>query len=131
MRFISLFTALALVSACATAAPVAVSAPSTTSAAPAAAPSSRAAQALALAGRPNAPTPADIERVLGRPDVSRQDGAGAALTYRLDTCALLLLFTADAHNTMRLNEAHPSARHPGQEAPSVDQCATEAAARHP
>lgn len=131
MRFISLFAVLALLSACATAAPAAVSAPSATPAAPAAAPSSRAAQVLSLAGRPNAPTQAEVERVLGRPDLARQDGAGAALTYRLDTCALLLLFTADAHNTMRLNEVHPSARHAGPEAPSVDQCATEAGARHP
>lgn len=67
--------------------------------------------------------------MLGRPDLTRQDGAGAALTYRLDSCALLLLFTADTHNVMRLNEAHPSARHPGQEAPSLDQCASEAGAR--
>jgi hypothetical protein len=129
MRFISLFAALALLSACATAAPTTAPAPSATPAAPAVAPSSRAAQLLSAAGRPNAPSQADVERLFGHPDLTRHDGAGSALTYRLESCALLLLFTADAHNTMRLNEAHPSARHPDQSAPSLDQCAAEASAR--
>jgi hypothetical protein len=84
---------------------------------------------LGGAGRPNAPTRADVERALGRADIVRQDGAGAALTYRLEHCALLLLFTADARNALRLAEAHPSARRPGEPLPSLEQCAVEASAR--
>jgi len=84
---------------------------------------------LRQAGGGSAPTQADVERALGPADIARQDGAGAALTYRLDSCGLLLLFTADARNTMRLAEAHPSARRAGDSAPSLDQCAAEAIAR--
>ena len=84
---------------------------------------------LAAAGRENAPTQAEIERVFGRPDIARQDGAGASLTYRFENCALLLLFAADGRNAMRLREAHPSARHAGAEAPTLEQCAAEAGAR--
>jgi hypothetical protein len=84
---------------------------------------------LRSAGGSDAPTQADVERVFGRADIVRQEGAGAALTYRLENCALMLLFAADARNTMRLTEAHPSARRAGQVAPSLDQCAAEIAAR--
>ena len=84
---------------------------------------------LRAAGGAQAPSQADVERTIGAPDVTRRDGAGAALTYRLNTCALLLVFTADTRNTMRLAEAHPSARRAGDATPSIDQCAAEAAAR--
>jgi hypothetical protein len=127
MRFLVSLTALALLAACATA--PAATAPSTDPAAPTAVQPSRAALLLSAAGRADAPTQSEIERSLGPPDVSRHDGAGAALTYRLDTCALLLLFSADERNVMRLREAHPSARRAGQAAPSLDQCAAEASAR--
>lgn len=92
---------------------------------------SRGAQLLVQAGRANAPARADIERVFGAADIARQDGAGAALTYRLNTCALLLVFTTDTHNVMRLADAHASARRAGQAAPTLDQCAAEAEARRP
>jgi hypothetical protein len=124
-------SAAALLAACATAAPpeqaAAPSAP-----APAAAPAppiSRAARLLAAAGRPDAPTRSEIERVLGPADIVRQEGAGAALTYRLDNCALLLLFAADGRSVMRLAQASAGARHAGAAAPSLDQCAAEASAR--
>ena len=67
--------------------------------------------------------------MLGAPDISRRDGAGAALTYRLDHCALLLIFTADTHNAMRLAEANPGPRRPADPAPALDQCVAEARAR--
>ncbi|MES1201008.1 MAG: hypothetical protein ABUS57_06120 [Pseudomonadota bacterium] len=87
---------------------------------------------LANAGRPNAPDIATVERSLGAADIRRQDGAGTLMTYRLDTCALMLVFSADGQNTMRLSEAHPSARRVGEAAPSLDQCANEVSARaHP
>lgn len=66
---------------------------------------------------------------MGQPDITRQDGAGAALTYRYEQCALLLLFAADGRNVMRLAEAHPGPRVTGAAAPSLEQCAAEASAR--
>ena len=84
---------------------------------------------LAAAGRADAPTQSDIERAFGPADITRHDGAGAALTYRLEHCALLLLFTADQRHAMRLAEANPSARRAGLAAPTLEQCASEADAR--
>jgi hypothetical protein len=84
---------------------------------------------LASAGRADAPNQAAIERILGAPDIARQDGAGAALTYRLESCALLLVLSGDARNELRLAEAHATARRPGQAAPSLETCAAEADAR--
>lgn len=109
------------------------SAPAAPSVAPSpaanAASGSRVAQLLRAAGGQGAPTRAELERALGQPDIARQDGAGVALTYRLETCALLLLLEADARNAFRLTQAYPSARHPGAPAPSLDQCAAEAEQR--
>jgi hypothetical protein len=85
---------------------------------------------LAGAGRGDAPTQAQIEQAMGPADIARHDGAGVALTYRLDHCALLLVFSADAANQMRLADAHASARNAGEAAPSMDACAAEATARH-
>lgn len=127
MRFIVTAPALALLAACATASPSAPAPASEAGAAPIQ--PSRAAQLLAAAGRDDAPSQREIERVLGAPDIMRRDGAGAALTYRLQDCALLLLFAADGRNEMRLAEAHPSARAAGAAASSLEQCATEASAR--
>lgn len=129
MRFLALLTAAALLAACATAAPPAPVTQVDVSA-PAPAPvQSRVARLLAAAGSADAPTQGEVERALGPADISRRDGAGAALTYRLENCALLLLFAADARNDMRLSEANPSARRAGGEAPSLEQCAAEASAR--
>lgn len=129
MRFIASLSALLLLAACATAAPSATTSPNNTATAPTATSSSRQAQLLRAAGGSNAPTVQDIERAFGEADIVRRDGAGAALTYRFEHCGLLLLFAADSRNTMRLTEAHPSARHGDAQAPTLDQCAAEAAAR--
>lgn len=128
MRFIVPLAALALLAACETAAgPVpTVATPTPTASAPQ---SSPIARMLAGAGRDNAATQADVVRLMGAPDIERREGAGVALTYRLQNCALLLLFSADQRNAMRLAEAHPSARQPSQPAPSLDSCAAEAANR--
>lgn len=128
MRFTLLLAALVALAACAT--PATPSAASDPAPSQAAAPApSRAVQLLNAAGRANAPTQAEIEGVLGHADIVRQDGAGAALTYRLEHCALLLLFEADERNALRLTEAHPGARRAGETVPNLDQCAAEAASR--
>ena len=125
MRSILRFAAALLLSACAATAPAV--APGAPQAGPP--PANRVAALLAQAGRADAPTREAIERVIGAADITRQDGVGVALTYRLEHCALLLLFATDAQNAMRLREAHPSARRTGEAAPSLDQCAAEAGAR--
>jgi hypothetical protein len=126
MRIFLVFAAFAL-AACATSTPVATE--TQAPAAVAASPSAHLAEMLASAGRADAPSRAMVERAFGVADIVRQDGAGAALTYRLESCALLLLFSADANNEMRLAEAHPSARRAGASAPDLAQCAAEAASR--
>jgi hypothetical protein len=83
---------------------------------------------LRSAGGANAASQQDVERVFGNADIVRREGGGMALTYRFESCALLMLFAADGHNTMRLQEAHLSARRGTGAAPSLDQCAAEAAA---
>jgi hypothetical protein len=127
-RFAGFALILAL-AACATAPPAAPT-PSNEPVV-AAPPTSRFAALLGWAGRPDAPVLAAIERELGAADIRRQDGAGASLTYRLESCALVLLFAADAQNEMRLAETHPGPRRSGAPAPSLDQCATEIEARAP
>jgi hypothetical protein len=84
---------------------------------------------LSRAGAADAPTRAEIERALGAPDIARNDGAGAMLTYRGQSCALFLVFTSDQRNAMRLREAHAEPRRAGQTQPNLDQCAAEAAVR--
>jgi hypothetical protein len=84
---------------------------------------------LAAAGQADAPTRAAIERELGEADIAREEGAGLALTYRLPTCALLLLFSANERNELRLREAHVSPRRPGETLPTLERCAAEAHAR--
>ncbi len=131
MRFHALLY-LALACGCTT--PTLVAAPvAQTAAIPAASAPSRPPPALALlraaSHDANAPTREEVVRMLGEPAISRQDGAGAALTYRLQTCALLLLFEADAQNAHRLTLVHTSARRAGDPAPSLEQCAAETPTR--
>ena len=128
MRLLVPLAALAALAACATA-PAATTAPSTPVAEQQAPAPSRALLLLRQAGQAEAPTQSELERVLGAPDVARQDGAGAALTYRYEQCALLLLFTTDGRNALRLAEAYPGPRRTGAPAPSLQQCAAEASAR--
>jgi hypothetical protein len=110
MRFIAALSAILLLSACASTAPAPAASSGTRTPAPVET-SSRIAQALSAAGRAEAPTQSDVERLLGT------------------RCALLLVFAADARNAMRLAEAHPSARRAGEAAPTLNECAAEADAR--
>lgn len=84
---------------------------------------------LARAGQAGAPTRAEIEAAFGPADIVRQDGAGAALTYRLESCGLLLLFAADERNALRLADASASARSGAAQPPALSRCEAEAAAR--
>jgi hypothetical protein len=120
MRFAHALAALALLAACATAAPTT---PGASGSSPRA--SSGIAGLLASAGQNNAPSLPQVERAMGQADIRRQDGVGVALTYRMEHCALLLLFAPDVGNQMKLAVAHPSAREPNQAIPSLEQCAAE------
>lgn len=128
MRFILCAGLVLQLAACASTLP-----PTTTPSAPAVATAPAAAAGpvniLTNAGGPNAPSMDQVARAFGAADITRHDGAGVALTYRLDHCALLLLFTADTRNTMRLAEADASPRRASDAAPTLDQCVAEAHAR--
>jgi hypothetical protein len=128
MRFLIPLAAVTVLAACATASPASAPSPEPTSGS-STVDASRALRLLSAAGAPDAPTRTEIETELGQSDIARQDGAGLALTYRLETCALMLLFTGDDRNEMRLREAHVSARRTGEAAPSLEQCAAEARSR--
>lgn len=129
MRFILGASLAVLLAACASSPPP-VATPSGPPAAPATAPTaSGPVNILTNAGGPNAPAMDQVVRALGAADITRHDGAGVALTYRLDHCALLLLFTADTRNVMRLAEADATPRRASDPAPTLDQCVTEAHAR--
>lgn len=130
MKVLVSFAALLVLAACATAPPAAAPAP-VAPAAPGSDAGARHAALLAQAGRADAPTQRDVERLFGEADVTRRDGAGALLTYRYEQCALMLLFAADGANAMRLAEAHASPRRAGGPAPTTAQCTAEAAARRP
>jgi hypothetical protein len=121
MRFAYALASLVLLAACASAA-----SPSASTAPPATNPRAPGlAGLLASAGQNNAPSLTLIERTMGPADIRRQDGAGLALTYRMEHCALLLLFAPDSANLMKLAVTHQSAREPGQPTPSLEQCAAE------
>ena len=115
--------ALAL-AACATA----PSAPATTTA-PAASPApggsdTAFARLLRRAGEADAPTLEAEERRLGEADIARREGAGAMLTYRAESCALVLIFAGaqGRPNALRLAETLARAREAGAPAPQLDAC---------
>lgn len=82
--------------------------------------------ALSRLGAPDSINTRQAASLLGPPDVDRRDGAGALLTWRLSTCALVLGFAND-----RLTSTVPMARQSGAPAPSVAACVNEARARRP
>jgi hypothetical protein len=87
-------------------------------------PDGEPAALLARVGQPDALSPLQAAELLGPPDVYRRDGVGALLTWRLESCALVLGFVDD-----RLAHVSPDARIPGAPAPSLNQCVAEARAR--
>lgn len=88
----------------------------------------RLAQYLSTNGA-DAPRLEQVQNVLGAPDVARREGAGAALTYRYETCALLIVFAADESGGMRLQQTFAEARRARVDAPDLQSCAREALAR--
>lgn len=127
MRF-AVFCAAAFLAACATDAPPAATTPVAV-ATPTATPPRAPPNILNSAGRPDAATMDAVVRNLGAADITRQDGAGTVLTYRLEHCGLLLIFAADARNVMRLSEASAGPRRANEAVPTLDQCVAEARAR--
>jgi hypothetical protein len=87
------------------------------------------AGAIRRAGAPDAITPAGARTLFGPADVERRDGAGAILTWRTPTCAIVLAFAADRAGDLRLGAADIGARDQRAPAPSADQCVREALAR--
>jgi hypothetical protein len=85
--------------------------------------------ALRRAGAGDAMTPEGARVLFGRADIERVDGAGAMLTYRMQTCALALVFAAPNGGDLRLGAIEAAARNPRTPAPSLAQCVSEARAR--
>ena len=76
-----------------------------------------------------APALLDVERVMGSPDIMRREGEGMALTYRLDTCALLLVLRSEADAPAQLSGVYPGPRRGGAAEPTLQTCAREAIVR--
>jgi hypothetical protein len=85
--------------------------------------------ALRRAGAPDAMTPEGARALFGRADIERLDGAGAMLTYRTTTCAIVLVFAADGAGDLRLGAAEAAARDQRAPTPPLAQCVSEARAR--
>jgi hypothetical protein len=79
---------------------------------------------LQRAGQPNAPDSAGVRALIGAPDIVRQDGRGALMTWRLPSCALVLGFADN-----RLQTVDVSAPKAGAPAPALSTCVNEARAR--
>ena len=73
---------------------------------------------------------ADVSARLGKPEVSRAEGAGAMWTYRLPDCALFLFFRAGAGagQTLHVSGASAGPRSRGQTPLAVEACIAEAQA---
>ena len=85
--------------------------------------------ALRRAGAADAMTPEGAHTLFGTADVERADGAGAILTYRMRTCALVLVFAADPAGDLRLGAMEATARDQRAPRPALEQCVSEALAR--
>jgi hypothetical protein len=132
MRYLSL-APLVLIAACASTPPI--SPPNEPGAAPAARAAPRLADdgdvsaAFGRAGQADALTLDQVAALLGKPDLERRDGLGVFQTYRLEPCALLLAFAADARGVQRLRSATPGVRRAGDPLPDPQVCFAAAAAR--
>ncbi len=80
-------------------------------------------------GRPDALSLRDALAAFGPADVDRREGQGAILTWKLERCALILVFAADAAGALRAQAAQAGVRRAGETAVSLDQCLEAAEAR--
>lgn len=74
-------------------------------------------------------TPEGAHTLFGTADVERVDGAGAILTYRTPSCALVLVFAADRAGDLRLGAFDAAPRDQRAIRPALEACVTEALAR--
>ena len=82
--------------------------------------------AIRRAGAGDAMTAEGAKTLFGPADVERHDGAGAILTWRTATCAIVLVFGGP---DLRLGAADVGAKDQHAAAPPLDLCVREALAR--
>jgi hypothetical protein len=85
--------------------------------------------ALRRAGAGDAMTPDGARDLFGPAQIERRDGAGAILTWRTQTCAIVLAFGADRAGALRLGAADIAGRDQHAPNPPPEQCVREALAR--
>lgn len=65
---------------------------------------------------------ADIDTLLGAPDLMRIEGAGEFRRYSLAECALIIILYPDDKGTRRATQIAASALNAGESKPDLDQC---------
>jgi len=85
--------------------------------------------ALRRAGAADALTPEGALALFGKADIDRRDGAGAILTWRTPSCAIVLAFADDARGDLRLGAADIAGKDQHAPSPPMDLCVREALAR--
>lgn len=65
---------------------------------------------------------ADIDSLLGAPDLTRVEGAGEFRRYTLAECALLIILYPDPSGVKRAAEIEASALKSGEPKPDLDRC---------
>lgn len=65
---------------------------------------------------------ADLDALLGAPDLARSEGAGEFRRYRLAECALLVILYPDEEGVKRAASVDTGALKSGEEKPDVDRC---------
>lgn len=65
---------------------------------------------------------ADIDALLGAPDLMRIEGAGEFRRYSLADCALIIILYPDDTGTRRATQIAASALKAGEPKPDLDQC---------
>ena len=72
----------------------------------------------------------EVTARLGAPDLSRAEGKGAMWTYRTPDCALFVFFRRASGEGLKVSGAASGPRTRGRNPPPVNECLTEAMARH-
>ena len=74
-------------------------------------------------------TEAEVAARLGKPDISRAEGAGAMWTYRLPECALFVFFRRSGSEGLKVSAVAAGPRSRGRNPPPVIECVTEGLGR--